>query len=226
MTTKHNVSRAAELYAGDGNHPGVWKTQRRTGVRIGTCFQYNLGAPVALDTDGLATSQSPGGAGDLTLAANTMDVARNVTITSAGNDSGVTFTVTGTDGHGIAVVEEITGANAGTAAGAKAFGTVSSIAISGASAGTVTAGWGDVLGLPVRLNALANLLFFHAGDTEELASATVVVGDATAATATTGDVRGTITPNTACDGSTVYHATMFADGSSAASVGGVAQYAG
>ena len=101
----------------------------------------------ALDADGISTAATLSGAGNLTIngaLANggscTFDAGRIVTILSAGNDSGDTFTVTGTDVNGDAQTEDITGANAGTATGTKYFKTVTQIAIDGASAGNVSAG--------------------------------------------------------------------------------------
>ena len=63
-----------------------------------------------------------------------------VNITSVGNDSGRTFTVTGTNTADGAVTDTITGANAGTATGDQIFKTVTQIAVNGASAGNVSAG--------------------------------------------------------------------------------------
>ena len=60
------------------------------------------------------------GAGNLTIngaladgGSVTFDQPRNVIITSAGDDSGDTFTVTGTDETGTAQTEDITGADTG-----------------------------------------------------------------------------------------------------------------
>ena len=101
----------------------------------------------ALDADGISTAATLSGAGNLTIngalasgGSCTFDAGRIVTILSAGNDSGDTFTVTGTDVNGDAQTEDITGANAGTATGSKYFKTVTQIAIDGASAGNVSAG--------------------------------------------------------------------------------------
>ena len=44
-----------------------------------------------------------------------MRLEDKVTILSAGNDSGISFTVVGTDVNGSALSETVTGANAGTA---------------------------------------------------------------------------------------------------------------
>ena len=75
----------------------------------------------------------------------TFDSHRNVTITSGGNDSGITFTVTGTDASGAAQTESITGGNAGIATGSKIFATVTQIAAVGDPAGTVIAGSGSTI---------------------------------------------------------------------------------
>ena len=102
---------------------------------------------VALDDNGLSTAATLGAAGNLTLGgaltsggSATFNAGRIVTLLSAGDDSGDTFTVTGTDVNGDAQTEEITGANAGTATGSKYFKTVTQISTDGASAGNVSAG--------------------------------------------------------------------------------------
>ena len=106
-------------------------------------------APAASDDDGISTNATLSGAGNLTIngalasgGSVTFDQPRNVIITSAGDDSGDTFTVTGTDETGTAQTEAITGADTGVATGTKFFATVTQIAASGASAGNVKAGSG------------------------------------------------------------------------------------
>ena len=97
--------------------------------------------------NGVALVQSPGAAGNLTLNGSlvsggvaTLTPARRVIITSAGNDSAKTFTVYGTDRFGNSQTEAVTGANIGAAATTQDFLTVTRVAISAASAGTVTVG--------------------------------------------------------------------------------------
>ena len=101
----------------------------------------------ALDADGISSAASVSGAGNLTIGGAladggsvTLSSGRIVTILSAGDDSGITFTVTGTDVNGDAQTEVITGADTGTATGSSYFKTVTQIAASGAAAGNVSAG--------------------------------------------------------------------------------------
>jgi len=101
----------------------------------------------AADADGVATSQTPSGAGNLTIngakasgGVATFNAARQVTITCAGADSGRTFTITGTDVNGDAVTEAISGADADVSTSTKHFLTVTQIAVDDATAGAVTAG--------------------------------------------------------------------------------------
>ena len=106
-------------------------------------YQLTTTSFTAADPDGIATSQSPSGAGNLTLVSSTVTLTppRFVTITSAGDDTGVTFTITGTRPGGSTQTEVVTGANAGAATSTLTFETVTSIAISGASAAAVEAGF-------------------------------------------------------------------------------------
>jgi hypothetical protein len=69
------------------------------------------------------------------------EMASVITLTSAGDDSARTATVTGTDVLGYAQTEDVTMANAGVATSAKTFKTVTSIAIDGSgTAGTLSVG--------------------------------------------------------------------------------------
>jgi hypothetical protein len=167
-------------------------------------LRIELGSPIAADADGLVASVTPaaGGVQSLTLLTETLDVPRNVTVTSAGDDSGRTFTVTGTDVYGKPVVEAITGANAGAAAGAKAFATVTSITTDDDTAGAITAGWGDVLGLPVFIAATGDVQRYEDGSA--VSNGTLTAGVTDKPTATTGDVRGTWAPNTSPDGDVAF----------------------
>lgn len=113
-----------------------------------------LAPTVAADPDGISTSQTPAGGGvqSLTitgaLASNgtvTFDVPRRVIVTSAGNESSRTFTVTGTDRWGQTITEAITGLNIGAAQSKLDFATVTGITTDANTAGAITAGTDETL---------------------------------------------------------------------------------
>ena len=81
---------------------------------------------VALDADGISAAAAVGNNAALVIegalasgGSCTFNAGRVVTILSAGDDSGISFTVTGTDVNSDSQTESITGANAGTATGSK-----------------------------------------------------------------------------------------------------------
>ncbi len=190
-------------------------------------FLVSLGAPDAASAAGVAASQTPAAAGNLTLTSSTvtLDVPRNITETGVAATVAHTITVTGTDVYGDAVVETITGAvGATTVAGKKAFKTITNIAVSGGTTGAITVGWGDVLGLPVFLPSAGHILKEMA-DGVAATAGTVVAGIRTAggSTATTGDVRGTYDPNSAANGAIVFQLVVSLPDPGFT---GIAQYAG
>lgn len=176
-----------------------------TGVVPGRLAFVSLGSPIATVDNNLRAAAAVGGAGALTLLISQLDVPRNLIITSSGNDSGITFTVVSTDFFGKAMSEVITGANAGVAAGVKAHYKIVSITASGAAAGTVKIGVGNVLGLPVFLPNAAYILKELLNGAAATAGTTVAgLSPNTKSTTTTADVRGTYVPNSAPDGSKAY----------------------
>ncbi len=76
----------------------------------------------------------------------TLDTPRRVIFTSAGNDSGVTFTLIGTDWAGAYISEQVTGANVGVATSVLDYATITSITASAATASTITVGTNGVAG--------------------------------------------------------------------------------
>ncbi len=165
----------------------------------------NLGSPVATSATALRAAAAIGGAGAITLLTTSLDVPRNLIFTSVGNDSGITFTINSLDLFGNPVRETVTGANAGVAAGVKAHYRNITVSVSGASAGNVSIGFGNVLGLPVYLPNTAQILK-ELQDNANATAGTTVAGLAigTKSTATTADVRGTYVPNSAPDGNRAY----------------------
>lgn len=95
----------------------------------------------------VAAAQALAAAGNLlingTLASGgvaTFDTQRRVSILSSGDDSGLTWTIYGTNGAGVAVQEALAGGNAVAVATVNDFKTVTRVASSGAVAGTVQVG--------------------------------------------------------------------------------------
>jgi hypothetical protein len=124
-------------------------------VPLLTIFTKQLAAASA---NNIATSQSPGTAAltlngatvsggvatiDVATAANTA-IGRQVIVTSGGDDTGITWTVVGTNSSGNTISDTFAGVNAGAAASNLDFVTVKSITPSGAVATTATAGTNGV----------------------------------------------------------------------------------
>ncbi len=107
---------------------------------------------VTTDADKLAVTGSNGASTtSVTLVDSTQNVpgitsdggfeaASVITITSGGDDSGATATITGTDVLGNAQTEDLTMADTGAATSAKTYATVTDITLSTGSAGTVAVG--------------------------------------------------------------------------------------
>jgi len=161
----------------------------------------NLGAPITADADGVSASQSiTAGVNGLingALASGgvaTFDVPRNVV--AAWTNTAV-VTITGTDEYGAVMVES--SASGTSMTGNKAFRTITRVQVSANVTG-FTAGTGVRLGLPVLLPGTAQIVREILNGAPATAG-TVVAGDLAVATATTGDVRGHYSPNSAPDGS-------------------------
>jgi hypothetical protein len=100
---------------------------------------------VAASANNVAASQSPG-AGVITLNGSTvsggiatLDSQRRVLITSGGNDTGINFTVNGTNSAGFPISDTFAGGNP-TAVSNLDFKTVTSVTHTGSIASTVTVG--------------------------------------------------------------------------------------
>lgn len=183
--------------------PSITRAQRAYLERI------DLGMPVASVANSLrvaaALATFTPTVIPLLAAGLIFDVPRNVIITSSGNDTGCTFLVTGKDEYGVTMSELITGANAGVAAGKKAFKSITTIVNSIAAAGTVAIGFGNVLGLPIFIPAIVSILV-ELQDGVGAGAGTKVAGlsPLLASTTITADVRGTYVPAVAPDGLKAY----------------------
>ena len=115
-------------------------------------ISVTLGPYAAGVANGITTAQTLAAAGPFLINGSltsggmaVLDSPRQVAITSAGNDSGVFFTVTGTSPNGDPLGETIRGANAGVAATNNLFKRVLGVSASGPTSsvtiGTATAPW-------------------------------------------------------------------------------------
>jgi hypothetical protein len=113
-------------------------------------------APEDADADGIAASQKPGAAGNLTLAGTmmdagkvTFDMPRRIAIASDADDTGRTFTITGVDRNGNVQSEELAGPDTASVTSLKDYGTGPlAVSIDGAATGNITVGTAAALSTP------------------------------------------------------------------------------
>lgn len=97
-------------------------------------------APIATDADYISTSETLTTPWALQLdGVLTFATPQHVTVTTTSDETGETFTVTGTDGSGDVITEALAGPNASVVVGTKNFKTITSI-VGTANATGVTAG--------------------------------------------------------------------------------------
>lgn len=169
-----------------------------------TPVRVNLGAPAAAVATAVCASQGLNTGVDAlingTLAVGgvaTFDVPRNVV---AAWTTTAVLTVTGTDEYGNVIVES--SASGAAMTGKKAFKTITKVRTNTNITG-LTVGSGVILGLPMFLADVPDVMR-EALNGAAATAGTTVAGDQTPATATTGDVRGTYSPNSAPNGTNVY----------------------
>lgn len=110
-----------------------------------------VGPLASEDANIIAESQSAAGAAALTLDGDAvtggvafLDVARRVLITSAADDTDITFRITGTNSDDNPIRETLVGANGGAVYTVQDFLTVTEIFTSAATSGAVTVGTNEV----------------------------------------------------------------------------------
>jgi len=117
----------------------------------------------------------------------TRTIARTITATAAGTDTGRTVTIAGNDIYGVPMTQSIVLANTSAVSTTKAFKYIRSVTLDALPTGGVSIGQGTVFGLPLRADTLAYVQAFH------LTSSAVAItaANTTASDATSGDARGT-----------------------------------
>lgn len=136
----------------DGVGGPVAVTETITGPNASTVASANVYSIIVSIT---ASAGTTGAITVGTFGTATLDTARRVLITSGGNDTSITFTITGTDVNGLPISEAVTGASGAAAASALDYATVTSIKPSGAVATTVTVGTNGVASRMVRMDDYA-----------------------------------------------------------------------
>lgn len=201
------------------------------GITVGTSItNAATGATVTglLAIDTAMAGVAMGQAASIKMWDPTKAIARNVRITSVGDDRSGTFLVSGYDVYGYPMSERITGSNATVASGAKAFKYIASVVPAGTLSGSaITIGTGDVIGLPIRSDYFGECFVNYPDGTVITATTGYTAAVTTSpATTTTGDVRGTYALQTASDGSrrlVVYVSPSLANIVSATGLFGVTQ---
>lgn len=210
---RHTLTHADQLFVGNAYKPKMHNGQR--GIPFSPVMRVDLGAPTAAANTTIVNAQAVPGAGTVTQAATATGATYGRAlryVSSGAGDTTQTITARGIDSAGEAVTETATLNGTSAVLGKKAFVSVSSVTASAALAGNLSVGTLDVLGLPYRCNGKYDIFAVYADNTEEVATATVLAADTNTPTATTGDVRGTIDPNTATNGTVQFRVWMAAAG--------------
>lgn len=158
--------------------------------------RMELGAPPALDADGIVAAQSiasalvKSAAGIIANHRTNMGAyGRNVTIVLSGAGTPA-VKVFGLDYLGQPMSETFTGNGTTPVLGLKAFKEVTSISAD-ATAVTINVGWGNALGLPYAMGAILEEYVDGVAPT----AGTKTIAILTTQTGTTGDPRGTYLPH-------------------------------
>jgi hypothetical protein len=170
--------------------------------------RVDLGSPLIADVDRICEAQDLTAGGTATLTSTIVDLStgagaapfgRCLTVDVSAGTSSEVVTITGTNYLGEVIVENITLNGTTVVAGKKAFATVTSVVVAGDTDGDLIVGDAVLLGLPVFIEDVDEWVTELQDGTTATAGA-FVAGVSSAPTATTGDVRGTYSPNTPPDG--------------------------
>lgn len=169
----------------------------------------DLGSPAAGASGNVAAAQAVAGAKNLTingtLATNGIaytDQPRTLQFVSTNaGDTTQTINISGYDKYNQKVSETVTLNGTTVVTSKKALAQVVTLAISGATVGTVAVGTSNVFGLPLPLYKSAVQVLKESQDGAVPTAGTFVNADGSTPTASTGDVRGTYVPNATPNGS-------------------------
>lgn len=230
--TVNNIAGAQTATAGTAL---TLRAASATGITAGVSIvRADTGATVTglLAIDSAMTSVNYGQQGTVRAWDPTTAISRTIAISSNGTDTTGAYVVRGYDLYGFPMTESIAG-GAGTATtavvvnGSKAFKYIASVTPAGTVNSTgVTVGTGDTFGLPLRADRFSELSVFW-GNTAVIASTGFTAAVSSAATQSTGDVRGTYAVQSGSNGVlrlAVKQAPLPSNINSTAGLTGVNQY--
>jgi hypothetical protein len=226
MASRQLLSRSIQFFLGAAVYNRAFSA--KPGVPFDPVVIYRV-APLTVAATGICAAQAVAGAGNATINGTlasggvaTITVPCNLTVVSASaGDTTQTVTATGTDVYGETMTETIALNGTTTVQGKKAFATVTQVAVSAATAGNLSVGIGKIIGLPYRADesCVLSARFNNAID-----AGTFVPAVTTAASATTGDIRGTFSVAGTPDATKVLVLSIFiTDRSTKTGAYGVAQ---
>lgn len=120
-----------------------------------------------------------------------LDVPRAITVTAVGANA-ATPTIRGFDQYGQPMTETLAAPATGAVTGKKAFKVVSSVTMSGTPGSNISVGTSAIFGLPFALRDKGYIAAATYNGAAVNLTTDVLVADGAAATASTGDVRGTV----------------------------------
>jgi len=187
-TNAHTISHAETLYSGNAYRAGAQDGGR--GIPRASLVQVDLGAPTIADPNGLFSEDSGPvtGSKDFTLdgalvtgGVATFATPRGVQIINAGaSTSKITFY--GTDQYGELMSEELLSNGNNIVLGKKAFKKITRVATDTDTTAALDAGDSDVLGLPFRLENVADIVVIDEDD-KNVFNVTAITAAAAAVTA-------------------------------------------
>ncbi|KKN55453.1 hypothetical protein LCGC14_0582230 [marine sediment metagenome] len=172
-TDSHTVSHAESIYSGDAYQAGAEGNGR--GIPRASLVQVDLGTPALAVAAGIGAQDSGAGGPypfsltiDGSLATGgvaTFDVPRGVQVVSGGADTGTAvFVFYGTDKYGVLIQESVTSNGTTIVKGLKAFKTITQVTVSADTTASYNFGSSGVLGLPFRLENVADVLVVDEND--------------------------------------------------------------
>jgi hypothetical protein len=214
LNTSSTVNSAETMYLAGNNYHGDPAPMPNGVGPLGRVYIWDV-IPEASATNNISAAASYSSAGNAVLAAGAgvqsvlradgtsvlqLDCPRAVSITiGTGTITATNVTISGYDYYGQPMTQVIsTGTTQSTTVnGKKAFWQISQVAVAGNCGGTIAVGTSAILGIPVRVTDAGYICQVGWANQLGTNAATFVAADMTnPATSATGDVRGTISPNT------------------------------